>query len=76
MSNWTNIDFKKTIKWYEKIRKSNKAKVKNVHLEKMKKWTYDKKKGFCIMIVENFFILREKELQIQIEKLITGISHL
>ena len=28
MSNWTNIDFKKTIKWYEKIRKSNKAKVK------------------------------------------------
>ena len=37
MRNWTNVDFKKTINWYEKIRKSNKAKVSNVHLEKMKK---------------------------------------
>ena len=44
MKNWTNIDFKKTVKWYEKIRKLNKAKVTNIHLEKMKKWTYNKKK--------------------------------
>ena len=48
MKNWTNIDFKKTIKWYEKIRKLNKAKVKTIHLEKMKKWTYDKKKGVLL----------------------------
>ena len=44
MKNWTNIDFKKTVMWYEKIRRFNKAKVSNIHLEKMKKWTYNKKK--------------------------------
>ena len=44
MNNWSNVNLKKTIKWYENIRKSNKAKITNVHLEKMKKWTYDKKK--------------------------------
>ena len=37
MDNWTNVDFKKTIRWYEKIRKLNKAKVKNIHLEKNEK---------------------------------------
>ena len=37
MDNWTNVDFKKTIRWYEKIRKLNKAKVKKHSSEKMKK---------------------------------------
>ena len=45
MSNWSNSDFKKTLNWYNKIRKLNKTKVKNIHLEEMDKWNYDKKKG-------------------------------
>ena len=45
LKNWTNLDFRKNIKWYKKIKKNNKAIVQDVHLEKMKKWTYDKKKG-------------------------------
>ena len=45
MKNWTNVDFNKTLNWYHEIRRSNKAKVSDIHLEKMKKWTYDKKKG-------------------------------
>lgn len=45
MRNWINTDFNKTIDWYKKIRKSNKAKVTNIHLENMKNWTYDKKNG-------------------------------
>ena len=45
MANWTNVDFKKTLKWYDTIRKNNKAKVELIHLEKMKKWKYNKKKG-------------------------------
>ena len=62
MNNWTNIDFKRTIKWYEKIRKSNKAKVKNIHLEKMKKWTYDKKKGVLYHDSGKFFHIEGKRI--------------
>ena len=40
----SNVNFNKTLRWYKKIKRSNKAKVKTIHLEKMKKWTYDKKK--------------------------------
>ena len=35
MFNWTNVDFKKTFRWYNNIKKSNKAVVRTVHLEKM-----------------------------------------
>ena len=37
MSNWSNSDFKKTLNWYNKIRKLNKTKVKNIHLEEIDK---------------------------------------
>ena len=35
-NNWANVDFKKNVNWYLKIKKINKAIVKNIHLEKMK----------------------------------------
>lgn len=62
MSNWSNIDFKKTIGWYEKIRKTNKAKITRVHLEKMKKWTYDKKKGVLKHDSGEFFHIEGKRI--------------
>ena len=62
MRNWTNVDFKKTINWYEKIRKSNKAKVSSVHLEKMKKWTYDRKKGVLYHDSGEFFHIEGKRI--------------
>lgn len=62
MKNWTKIDFKKTIKWYEKIRKSNKAKISTIHLEKMKKWTYNKKKGILYHNSGEFFHIEGKRI--------------
>ena len=35
--NWTNQDFKKKLSWYLKIKKNNKAKVVDIHIEKMEK---------------------------------------
>ena len=52
MSNWSNSDFKKTLNWYNKIRKLNKTKVKNIHLEEMDKWNYDK---------NNFIVTKEDQ---------------
>ena len=46
MFNWSGSDFKKSLSWYLKIRNSDKTKVKTIHLEKMKKWIYDKKKRY------------------------------
>jgi oxidase EvaA len=60
--NWTNIDFKKTIKWYDKIRKLNRAKVTNIHLEKMKNWTYNKKKGVLYHNSGEFFHIEGKRI--------------
>ena len=50
------------IKWYENIRKSNKAKITNIHLEKMKKWTYDKKKGVLKHDSGEFFHIEGKRI--------------
>ena len=33
LNNWNHSDFKKTLKWYQNIRKKNKTKVKTIHLE-------------------------------------------
>ena len=62
MCNWTEVDFKKTLNWYKKIRKKNRAKVVNVHLEKMKKWTYDKKKGTIKHDSGKFFHIEGKSI--------------
>ena len=62
MQNWTNVDFKKTIKWYDKIRKLNKAKITNIHLEKMKNWTYNKKKGVLYHNSGEFFHIEGKRI--------------
>ena len=62
MSNWTNVNFKKTLNWYNKIKRSNKAIVKTVHLEKMKKWTYDKKKGVIKHSSGEFFHIEGKRI--------------
>ena len=55
MANWSNSNFKKTLNWYNKIRKSNKTKVRTIHLEKMKKWNYNKKKGVISHTSGEFF---------------------
>ena len=31
MFNWTSVDFKKTFRWYNKIKNSNKTIVKTIH---------------------------------------------
>jgi oxidase EvaA len=62
MSNWTGSDFKKVLNWYEKIRKKNKAKVKTIHLEKMKKWNYNKKKGIIVHSSGEFFCIEGKRI--------------
>ena len=62
MSNWSNSDFKKTLNWYNKIRKLNKTKVKNIHLEEMDKWNYDKKKGIIRHTSGEFFSIEGKRI--------------
>ena len=62
MFNWTNVDFKKTLRWYNKVKNSNKAIVKTVHLEKMKKWIYDNKKGVLKHSSGEFFHIEGKRI--------------
>ena len=62
LKNWTNLDFKKNIQWYKKIKKNNKATVQDVHLEEMKKWTYDKKKGTISHDSGEFFCIEGKRI--------------
>ncbi len=62
LKNWTNLDFKKNIQWYKKIKKNNKAIVQDVHLEEMKKWTYDKKKGTISHNSGEFFCIEGKRI--------------
>ena len=42
--NWKNSDIKNIINWYQNVRKIEKSVVKNIHLEKLNKWSYNKKK--------------------------------
>ena len=62
LKNWTNLDFKTNIQWYKKIKKNNKAIVQDVHLEEMKKWTYDKKKGTISHDSGEFFCIEGKRI--------------
>ena len=62
LSNWTNTNFKKNILWYKKIKKNNKAKVENIHLEKMKKWTYDPIKGILSHDSGEFFSIEGRRI--------------
>ena len=62
MFNWTNVDFKKTFRWYNNIKKSNKAVVRTVHLEKMNKWIYDNKKGVLKHSSGEFFHIEGKRI--------------
>ena len=43
--NWKNSDIDKIINWYQNVRKIDKRVVKNIHLEKLNKRHYNKKKG-------------------------------
>ena len=60
--NWSNVDFKKSIKWYLHIKKKNRAKVSNIHLEKMKNWTYNKKTGVITHDSGEFFSIEGKRI--------------
>jgi len=62
MSNWTNVNFKKTLNWYDSVRKKNKTKVETIHLEKMKKWNYDKNKGTIVHTSGEFFCIEGKRI--------------
>ncbi len=62
MSNWKNVDFKETLRWYNKIKNLNKTKVKTIHLEKMRKWSYDKKKGVIKHDSGEFFHIEGKRI--------------
>jgi len=60
--NWAQIDFKKSVQWYFSIKRKNKAEVFNVHLEKMKKWKYNKYKGFFYHDSGEFFKIEGKRI--------------
>ena len=62
LNNWNHSDFKKTLKWYQNIRKKNKTKVKTIHLEEMEKWIYDKKKGVIKHSSGEFFKVEGKRI--------------
>ena len=59
---------KKKLSWYLKIKKNNKAQVENIHLEKMKNWTYNKKYGVLSHNSGEFFSIEGKRIKIQIER--------
>ena len=60
--NWTNSDIKKIINWYQNVRKIDKSVVKNIHLEKLQKWNYNKKKGIITHKSKKFFIVEGKRV--------------
>ena len=60
--NWSNVKFEKNLSWYLKIKKGNKAKVKDIHIEKMKNWTYDKKSGVIRHDSGEFFCIEGKRI--------------
>lgn len=62
MFNWTNVNFKKNLAWYEKVKKNNKAREQTIHLEKMKKWIYDKKRGRIFHQSGQFFCIEGKRI--------------
>jgi len=62
LSNWTSSDFTKTSRWFQNIRKKNEAKVKTIHLEEMKHWIYDKKKGVIKHSSGEFFKIEGKRI--------------
>lgn len=60
--NWTNKNFKEKLSWYNKIKKQNKAIVENIHIEKMKNWSYDKKSGVIRHDSGEFFSIEGKRI--------------
>jgi oxidase EvaA len=62
LNNWSNSDFKKQLAWYHKIRKLDKTKVGTIHLEKMKKWKYNKNTGVISHESKQFFRVEGKRV--------------
>ncbi len=60
--NWKNSDINKIINWYQNVRKIDKSVVKNIHLEKLNKWNYNKKKGIITHRSKKFFIVEGKRV--------------
>ena len=60
--NWSKSNFKNQLNWYNKIRKSDKTKVKPIHLEKMKKWKYNKTTGVISHESKQFFKVEGKRV--------------
>ena len=55
IKNWTGKDFKENLKWFNKQKKNCKAIINYKHLENLKKWEYDKKKGIIYHTSGGFF---------------------
>ncbi len=55
LQNWNNSNFNEIFKWYLKIKKNNKAKIRFQHLEKLQKWNYNKQKGIIYHVSGGFF---------------------
>jgi len=60
--NWKNSDIKKIINWYQSVRKIENSVVENIHLEKLNKWNYNKKKGVITHKSKKFFIVEGKRV--------------
>ena len=55
INNWTNSNFQKNFIWYNNVKRNCKARVKKTHIEKLKKWNYDKVKGRLFHSSGGFF---------------------
>ena len=62
LHNWKNSDINKIVNWYQNVRKIDKSLVKNIHLEKLNKWNYNKKKGIITHKSKKFFIVEGKRV--------------
>ena len=60
--NWTDANFKKKVSWYKKIKKENKSKVVDIHIEKMKNWTFNRKLGVISHDSGEFFCIEGKRI--------------
>jgi len=62
LNNWSNSDFKKTLNWYNQVRRTDRSKVKPIHLEKMNKWKYNKSTGVISHVSKQFFRVEGKRI--------------
>lgn len=62
LDNWSRSNFNKSLKWYNDVKKNNKANVKTISLKKMQKWLFNEKKGKIQHTSGAFFKIEGKRI--------------